>query len=394
MIWTKEQLIERANLWAIPKGYSVLTEGTFLQWRKDGLLSGPKPRGRGRGSGKAEDWGSVTYLHLLKVMRLRHQGISNRRQQRILLWMAGQKIEEEKVRSDFIQRYTANMKQIDRFVGMNRLAPKREAMGVVPNKIKLLGKEMLGDIQNLFRLCDDDSPEFIRFLRPLILAKADELSRVTVMFSASLFSPEYEPFNDWVKNVAGLLSKSDGLPQDGLIKDLSAGSGLFSNPDECENNVLKALESFPIESIRGIRDLVNLIPLFCSNLLLALSLLVEQGEFGTSRFPLISAAVVKALRKAASKPLILSNDTKVSLFYILLHVSQSYGHPNMFKTFAEIRIDALVLWAIENSRMLTNRGDDIKFVQELIRLSDLPEPARKFAEKCLSHSDMHTSDLA
>lgn len=101
-LWNKEQLSERAAIWAARNGLSGVSVATLLKWKEAGLVPRPTVRALGRGRGSAAGWDWRVYRRILKILLLRRQGIRRREAMRLALWLEGCEFDLSCVRDDLI----------------------------------------------------------------------------------------------------------------------------------------------------------------------------------------------------------------------------------------------------------------------------------------------------
>src|SRR5580704_7669601 len=113
-LWSKAELATRASAWAERRGAQPVSIATILKWREAGLLQRPTVRPLGRGRGSLAGWPWTEYRRLLRIVRIRQQGLRRLRDLRLALWLDGDPIELEQVRTDLISTLKELAESINR----------------------------------------------------------------------------------------------------------------------------------------------------------------------------------------------------------------------------------------------------------------------------------------
>jgi hypothetical protein len=229
--YTSRNLIERANKWASKHGYAAITAATFIELRREGIVPRPIRVGRGLGAGRGASWvwSAGAYCRLLRVIRLRAEGVTRRRDQRIRLFLAGSNIDINRIRRDLREFYTRNAKRIVREYGVlyatrgDRTPPKIAAEGRLLLDRKLVDEFLQSQTVKFPATVETgirdvmDAPALAHIvdlmLKQSVLPDHDyglpELTRQVSLLPAPVADAIQAELEESVSNLAGLLADPD-----------------------------------------------------------------------------------------------------------------------------------------------------------------------------------------
>lgn len=86
---TRAELLAAINAHALEIGQPAVSDRRLGDWREQGLLPSPRPRGAGRGRGVARDWGDDALDAARQILRLQSMGERRASQHLAYLWLIG-----------------------------------------------------------------------------------------------------------------------------------------------------------------------------------------------------------------------------------------------------------------------------------------------------------------
>jgi hypothetical protein len=377
MGWSKDILLERANHWADKHGYGSVTVDSLLKWRKEGFIPKPKPVGRGWGKGKAEEWSCVAYRRILEILRFKAKGITHRRDQRLILWLAGNDIRMDLIRGDLVKIWETSIKRVGREIGADLwgIAPASEIPRKAKKKIsKLFPTPSLESLLKPFGLNRLSLTLIGQLESTSETLEADEMLKGLVY---AFINPDYkgvqtkviEKFNGLTDN-----TPEKDVAQKELIVDIGVLSGMVSNPEEFYNPILAALEKAPDPLLLNIRDFI----IVWNGLWLAVWKLSKSaleydpkaflGHFGFMLKPLIG----HVLNMLMDMQLIQTPSDKLFIFGFLLRRAVIMGNEaNGLKKIADLRLDKVIDWMADNFEMFADEKISLTKKVALVQASPL-----------------------
>lgn len=249
-----DELLERANRWAIKKGLPTVNRWTVLDWRREGLIPAPAPRGRGGGRGKAECWPTIAYWRILKLTKLQANGWKRRRDQRLRLWLFGSDIDPNLIHQDFIQMSSASTNEMRRRLRPWRWRPPT-SLEVLPKSTERGARELLdpahadGMVKHLGLASNHP---FIARLQLPVVAKA--LQTVLQVATAQFFLADWEVDPALAESaVAQLPPEIQVAVGDDINRFIRDLTGAFVEPDIDENSLIAILERTEPDEILRLR---------------------------------------------------------------------------------------------------------------------------------------------
>lgn len=392
MGWSKEELLIRANKWAEKYGYEPVTEDSFKKWKKEGLVPKPKRKGLGRGLGTARrEWSWLAYRRIIRIIRMREQGIPYRRDQRLILWFEGNDIPLKLVRKDLIRVWELSTNDASREMRSSFWGPSSKV--VIPIK----AKKYLSKIFSVPSVNDN----FLNFWGlkklPFILLKKLELAVMSKDFEKlfysylySFFDPEYEGLKDiFAKEIKEL---PDSLPEKKIMEEelglgIESLNGAMADIEQFDNPVIKAFEVSSDLAFINVRDFILIWNVYCKTLL---NLVIEVIKYNPKdllgRFPFIKIFIIKNIAKVYFESnMFKSTGNKLVIFAFLLRrsiVKENDGEP--FRKLTELRIDRVLNWMAVNFKDFTNPNIGLEEKISLFESSPFPNDIKKkiiFAER-------------
>jgi hypothetical protein len=385
MGWAKEILLERANRWAAKHGYEPVTEASLLEWKKEGLIPNPKPVGRGRGRGKAEEWTSLAYHRVLQILRLRANGIIHRRDQRLILWLAGNDIRPDFIRKDLAKIWGAGLKKTGRETGIEfRAEPKPS-----DKKIKeLLPPHLTEDI--LIKLgLGKFSSIFLEVLEPAFLSR--EFQGIIKDIIYTYFDPDYQGLKKTIAKMIRELpddSSERNIAEEELVYGVGAISGIIA--EEFYNPVLEALETSSDELLLNIRDFI----LIWNSLwkagfrLFKAALSYDPKTFlGLTGF-MLKPLIENVFSLFENIDFLTTPSDKLALFGLLLRrtvIRENNGEA--FRKIVELRIDKVIRWMADNFEIFADEKISLDKKEALVQASPLSEEMKSDILKDLNEKE-------
>src|SRR5579859_3864477 len=161
-LWSKEELVARAQRWSRSRGWPVPTIGSFLKWKQEGILPRPAVRSLGRGRGSQSGWGWKSYRQLLHILAYRQMDLRRWRDLRIAIWLDRYEIDVQRIRVDLDDLYTDIVKSMNKDLKTELWGP---AASVLPTAVALrtierrvTGPDVLGNFADRLQLDPEIEP--------------------------------------------------------------------------------------------------------------------------------------------------------------------------------------------------------------------------------------------
>jgi len=258
LLWSKEELSDRASGWARRRGWPMVTVASFLKWKQEGLLPRPVVKSLGRGHGSSSGWPTGTYRQLLQLLHFRHRGLRRWRDLRIALWLDGYDIDRGLIRGDLKAFYLQIVKSFNRELRTDMWgatggpAPSQTARRVISREIT--GPDVLESAIERFEL-DPLMEPLVRI--GLSALMTTEGQRLAIAFVHQFFGDGPGDIPSAMEAFRTTLPMGFGSFLEGVEKDLVRHAGILADPDGFNNPLLVGLHEATDTTLLNIRDAAN-----------------------------------------------------------------------------------------------------------------------------------------
>lgn len=233
-----------------------ITRPTLLAWRQAGLVPPPQFRSLGRGHGSAQLWPALSYRRLLQVNRLRSQGNTSHRLQRLHLWLQGNQGDVAQVRRDLEAVYRQMIRQVHSEMGTESwswAAPERQPSSKRTTQMAMALIQEVGPLHSGVGMESGVVPTpLLSLAETLRRAAAAPLVRSWVH---ALLLPATGTFRNSLRTAFERLPEQwrEFLPA-GTLPLVEATIGLVADPELGPQPLLEALGQCPDQILLDLRD--------------------------------------------------------------------------------------------------------------------------------------------
>lgn len=254
-LYPSSELLRRARVWTVKRGYPEMTTATFVELRRARILPGPQRLGRGAGGGRgaAWAWSGIAYLRLLRVIRLRAKGVTDRGHQRVLLFLGGARIDPGFIRADLIDLFVRSAKRVNRQYGTEYLGQFDPTPRKLAAEVRLVvDPAMVEDFLKSYG--GHVPPGAATGLREVM--KSPDLARIVeLMFRLTVLPEAEESLPELRTTVARLPRRVAEIIGGELEESARTMAGLLAHPD-VGNAMVESLAPLTDEDLVVLRDYV------------------------------------------------------------------------------------------------------------------------------------------
>jgi hypothetical protein len=256
--YTTDELLTRTNLWAQNHSLAPVTRASLLAWRQAGLVPPPRFQSLGRGHGSAQRWPADSYRRLLQINRLRGQGASSHRAQRLHLWLMGNSISLQLIRTDLAETFGLMIRTSRTDLGAPAWGASPSSNYPTARRTARMTKALAANLPS------QASTALVPWgPEPSPLPIGEALNRIGALdllrgWMHHLLVPTPDAFRMALdRSVAHLPEAWRVMVPEGLLDILVAGVGLLADPDDGRQPLLDSLNACPDQALLSLRDAVN-----------------------------------------------------------------------------------------------------------------------------------------